>query len=108
MRIEEVREVVKITIEELLNENHLKDPYPEIKETVEHELRDFFNGGKSNRMGKVLNQLSDDKYIDLIFFHYRDGKTLEWLAGYYDKETRTISRNKKRLILEAYKLLQAI
>lgn len=108
MRIEEVREVVKITIEELRKENALKDPYPEIKECVESELKEFFTGSSNNRMGKVLNQLSDDEYIDLIFLQYRDYKTLEFIAGYYDRDVRTIKRNKRRLIEAMYRLLQAI
>ena len=105
MRIEEIREIVRITIEELLNANALTDSYPRVRQIVEHELRTFFSG-ECNRIGKILNRLSDDKYIDIIFLYYRDNKTLEFIAEYFDRDVTTVSRNKKRLILAIYTLLQ--
>lgn len=106
MRVEEIREIVKMTIEELLNDNALTDPFPRIKQIVEHELSLFFNSNGKTKVGSVLNQLSDDEYIDLIFLYYRDNKTLEFIAEYFDRDITTISRNKRRLILAIYNLLK--
>ena len=107
MNREEIREVVRITIDELMSANAVNDPYPIIKRDVEKKLRDYFNSNKNGTgIGYVLNQLSDDDYIDLIYLQYRDNKTLEFVAEYYDRDVTTISRNKKRLILEIYKQLQ--
>lgn len=107
MRVEEIREVVKITLEELLNANALSDPFPRIKQIVEHKLRLFFNTNKDGtNIGYVLNQLSDDEYIDIIFLYYRDNKTLDFIAEYFDRDITTISRNKKRLILSIYTMLK--
>lgn len=106
MRVEEIREVVKITIEELLDANALSDPFPRIKQIVEHELSLFFNSSSRSKIGSILNQLSDDEYIDIIFLYYRDNKTLDFIAEYFDRDVTTISRNKKRLILSIYTMLK--
>lgn len=109
MRVEEIRETVKMTIEELLNDNALTDPFPRIKRIVEHKLRLFFNTNKDGtNIGYVLNQLLDDEYIDIIFLYYRDNKTLDFIAEYFDRDITTISRNKKRLILSIYTMLKEI
>ena len=110
MKAEEVREIVKMTIDELLSANilSLNIAYPKIKEIVESELTSFFNGGKSQHISKILNQLYDDEYIDVIFLYYRNNKTLEWIAEYMDKDVSTITRNRKRLITEIYNLLSEV
>ena len=107
MTSEQIREIVKITIEELTDKKLLKsDNYSNILKKVELALDHFFNNvGDAKKVGYALNQLSDDPYIDIIFLQYRDDKTLEWIAEYYDKDISTIKRNKKRLILSIYELL---
>lgn len=107
MTPEQIREVVKMTLDELTQRKLIKDEYPVILGVVEKKLKEFFTvygGGKG--VAHVLNQLSDDSYIDIIFLQYRDGKTLEWIAEYMDVEVRTIMRNKKRLIYKIYELLE--
>ena len=107
MTPEQIREVVKMTLDELTQRKLIKDEYPVILKAVEKKLQAFFNdSGNGKGVGSVLNQLSDDNYIDIIFLQYRDGKTLEWIAEYMDVEVRTIMRNKKRLIIKFYELLE--
>lgn len=107
MTPEQVREVVRITLDELSNRKRIKDDYPVILKAVERKLKDFFNNrGDGNGISYTLNVLSDDPYIDIIYLHYRDGRTLEWIAEYYDKEVSTIKRNKKRLIYKIHELLE--
>lgn len=106
MRVDEIREIVKLTIDELLN-GDTDDTYQKAKIIVEYELKSFFNSdSNNNNVGKILNHLMEDDYIDIIFLYYRDGKTLEFIADYYNKDTTTIIRNRKRLIMEIYKLMQ--
>lgn len=108
MTPEQIREVVKITIEELTQRKLLelnKISYSHILEAVENEINKFFKGYKT-RIGSILNRLSDDAYIDIIFLQYRDGKTIEWIAEYMDKDESTIKRNKKRLIMAIYEQLE--
>lgn len=107
MTPEQIREVVKMTIDELTQRKLIKDEYPVILKTVENKLHEFFTVyGGGQGVAHALNQLSDDPYIDIIFLQYRDGKTIEWIAEYMEVEVRTILRNKKRLIIKIYELLE--
>lgn len=107
MTPEQIREVVKMTLDELTQRKLIQDDYPLILGVVESKLKDFFNVyGGGQGVAHALNQLSDDRYLDIIFLQYRDGKTLEWIAEYMDVEVRTILRNKKRLIMRIYELLE--
>lgn len=107
MTPEQIREIVKITLDELTARKLIKDDYQYILKVVEKKLKAFFNDkGDSNGVSHALNQLTDDDYLDIIFLQYRDGKTVEWVAEYMDVEVRTIMRNKKRLINRIYELLE--
>lgn len=107
MTPEQIREVVKMTLDELTQRKLIKDDYQNILTAVERKLTQFFNNrGDGNGISYTLKVLSDDPYIDLIYLHYRDGKTLEWIAEYYEKEVSTIKRNKKRLIIKIHELLE--
>ncbi len=107
MTPEQIREVVKMTLDELSQRKLIKNDYSVILSEVERKLKLFFNNkGDAYNISYALNQLIDDSYIDIIFLQYRDGKTIEWIAEYMNKEVRTIMRNKKRLILKIYELLE--
>ena len=107
MTPEQIREVVKITLDELTQRKVIKDDYSVILSVVESKLTAFFtNNGDSSGVGYALNQLSDDIYIDIIFLQYRDGKTLEWIAEYMGVDVSTIKRNKKRMIMAIYDLIR--
>ena len=87
------RSTVKITLDELALKNMLSDPYPIILKEVEKEPRSNFMK-KSKKVLPALCELSDDKYIEIIYFQYRDGKTLEWIAEYFDVSVRAVKYNK--------------
>lgn len=108
MTPEQVREIVNITIDELLKRKVLDiEKYQNILRAVEVNLYSYFDGTNKNciKFSHLLNSISDDPYIDIIYLQYRDGKTLEWIAEYFNKDVSTIKRNKKRIILDIYKLL---
>lgn len=102
---EQIREIVRITLDELTVRKQL-NTYSSILQVVGARLDRFFKGAKDSKLSSVLNQLSDDPYIDIIFFQFRDGKTLEWIAEYMERDDRTIKRNKKRLIISLYERLE--
>lgn len=109
MTPEQIREVVKITLDELTQRKLLelnKINYSYILETVENEINNFLKGYKT-QIPYILNHLSDDPYIDIIFLQYRDCKTLEWIAEYMGVDVSTIKRNKKRLIMIIYDQLSS-
>lgn len=104
----EVREIVKITIDELTQRKLIKtDNYQTILQVVEPKLYDYFNGkGEGNGVSGVLYRFMDDDYIDIIYLIYREGKTLEWIAEFLGVDVSTVKRNKKRLITKIYELLE--
>lgn len=107
MTPEQIREIVKITVDELTARKVVKpENYQEILRAVSKKLYAFFNNkGDGSNIGYVLRQLSDDIYIDVIFLQYRDKKTLEFIAEGMSKDISTIKRNKKRLILQIHEML---
>ena len=107
MTPEQIREIVKITLDELTSRKLIKDDYQCILKVVEKKLKAFFdNKGDDKGVSHALTQLSDDTYIDVIFLQYRDDKTVDWIAEAMDVEVRTIMRNKKRLVKRIYELLE--
>lgn len=111
MTPEQVREVVRMTIDEFTQRKLLtNDSYQPILKIVEKNLYGYFDGTAKNciNISHKLNSLSDDPYIDIIYLLYRDCKTLEWIAEYYDVSVITIKRNKKRLIYKIHELLEEL
>lgn len=102
----EVREIVRMTVDEVLDRKVFKvDSYQYMLGVVVEKLNRFFND-KDNNAAHALRELSYDPYIDIIYLQYRDGKTLEWIAEYMEKDVSTVKRNKKRLIKKLYELLE--
>lgn len=110
MTPEQIREVVNMTLDELERRkliNFNKINYSAMLQVVDKYLYNFFSSRRDcANTGHILNQLSDDPYIDIIFLQYRDAKTLEWIAEYMGVDVSTIKRNKKRLISKIYELLE--
>lgn len=109
MTPEQIREVVKITLDELKQRELIKDEYNYTLKDTERKLKSFFNNrDKGTNIGYALRQLSDDPYIDVILCQYRDGMTLERIAEALDKDVSTIKRNKKRLILAINNIMEEL
>lgn len=107
MTPDQVREIVKMTLDELTARKLIKDDYQSILGVVEGKLKAFFNNkGNGSNVGYALRTLMDDEYIDVILLQYRDGKTLEWIADFMEVDVSTIKRNKKRLIYRINELLE--
>ena len=103
MNVDEVRTIIRLTLDELEQRHLLKpDNYEYMLEVVGARLLTFFSGIKDSKLSKALSRLSDDTYVDIIFLQYRDGRTLEWIAEYLDVDVSTVKRNKKRLIQKLY------
>lgn len=104
MTPEQIREIVKITLDELQQRKQYKPVnYSYILQVMDKRLYDFFSSRSSDsNIASVLRQLSDDEYVDIIYLQYRDHKTMEWIAEYFERDLSTIKRNKKRLITKIY------
>ena len=104
MTPEQIREIVKITLDELQQRKQYRPVnYSYMLQVMDKRLYEFFDRGSSScNIASVLRQLSDDEYIDIIYLQYRDNKTMEWIAEYFERDLSTIKRNKKRLITKIY------
>lgn len=106
---EQIREIVRVTIDEIIDRKlmEIKEvKYSVILQAVEKRLTKFFTTtNKDKSLSYALRSLSDDEYVDIIYLQYRDHKTLEWIAEYLNREVCTIKRNKKRLIIKMYEML---
>lgn len=110
MTPEEVKGVVSITLDELIARKLINpEKYQYMLQIVDKQLYSFFsNKGDGTNIKYALRQVSDDPYIDIIYLQYRDRKTQECIAEYMDKDVRTVKRNKKRLIIQIYNLLESL
>lgn len=110
MTPEEIKEVVSITLDELIARKLINpEKYQYMLQVVDKQLYAFFNNkGDSTNVRYALRQVSDDPYIDVIYLQYRERKTLERIAEYMGKDTSTVKRNKKRLIIQIYNLLESL
>ena len=107
MTPEQIREIVKITLDELTQRKLIKNDYQNILKVVEKRLKDFFNHkDNTKKIGYIFRQLSDDQYLDVIYYQYRDHRTLEYIAEALEKDVSTIKRNKRRLIMSIYERLE--
>lgn len=103
MTTEQIREIVKLTVEELINKKVVRlDNYDYVLEYTSRQLTEYFNNCDRPKVKSALKLISDDFYADIIYLQYRDRKTIEWIAEYFNKDTSTILRNKKRLIYKIY------
>lgn len=106
MKEQEIREIVGITIEELLKRHALKEPYERIKGTVEARLKRYYQDGDADEgISYALSKLQDDEYIDIFYLQYGNNAALEQIAEIMKRDVSTITRNKKRLIIEIYDLI---
>lgn len=108
MTPEQIRAIVKATIEELLKSRYIRvDSYQLILDSLEPKLYGFFKDGKSYKeVARPLKLLASDPYIKVIYLIYRNRKTLEEIAETLNKDVSTIKRNKKRLLYKIFELLE--
>lgn len=104
----EVQEIILMTLQELMRQDMLKDRYSVIIKKLDPVVKEYFSKKNNKKIEYFLRNNSDDPYIDVIYLQYRDGKTIEWIADYMDKDESTIKRNKKRLITALYEQLDEL
>lgn len=96
---------VAATISELKRNGMLRDRYSVLLKDTEPVLREYFAKKNNKEIESFLITHSDDPYIDILYLHYRDNVTIERIAECLEKDVSTIKRNKKRLIMSIYDLI---
>lgn len=106
MEKDEVQRIVLMTIRELKRSGMLKDEYTVVLKEVEPVIKEYFQKRNNKKLDFFLSEHSDDPYIDIIYLHYRDNITIDRIAECLVKDVSTIKRNKKRLIMSIYNMLE--
>ena len=101
-----MKAVVRATIKELKKSGMLRDPDDLILEDMSERLRRFFRGDTDIELGKALQEISGDYYFEIIPLHYKNGMTIDAIADYMRADRSTIIRNKKRLVLGIYRIME--
>lgn len=104
---QEIKEIIEMTVKELKNQHMLKETVDAIYIDVSERLTKYFRSGETDMKIKLmLEELKDDLYIDILYFYYRDNMTIERIAEELEVDVSTVTRNKKRLCLSLYNLLE--
>ena len=96
-----VKQIVRETLRELIDSEMLEEPYKLIERIVEKELEAFFKQ-ENKKMYPVLQKMSNDPYIDIIYGRYRDDMSMSEIAEQLEIDKTTAYRHKKRLIVQIY------
>ena len=104
MNESEVRQVVMMTVQELKQQNMLRDADSIAYKEISKKLEDFFAPYTTRppELAKIIDQLKNDRYFHILWMFYRDHRSVEEIAESLDVDVRTVTRNKKRLCLAIY------
>lgn len=99
----ELKEIFAEVISEMVVKGLMRD-FEEIAVAESSEmLGRYYSGEVSLCVSDAIKKARKDKYGAIIPMYFRDKKTVEQIAEFYNVEPSTISRNKKRLCLTIYK-----
>lgn len=101
-----IKEVVKATISELKRSGMLKSNDAIAYAEMSSSLRAYYRAEKPQMIIAALKQIESDPYYEIIPLYYKHGYSHEKIAEILNVETSTITRNKKRLCLLLYNLIQ--
>lgn len=97
---------IKKTVRELKKQGVINtDDSAGYAEAVARLKAYYKNDLQDDEITGALEKLSNDRYIDIIPLYFYSKNTIEHIASLYDVEISTITRNKKRLCMEIYKLI---
>lgn len=103
----EISEIVDIVIKGLKKNHLLKNTSNAVYEDVSDQLFTFYKTGENNVvLRNALENFKDDAYIDIIPMYYKEGYTIESIAEIMNVDISTIVRNKKRICMSLYLLLE--
>lgn len=107
----EIREIVEDTVRETVREMKksglLKRADDVAYSEISARLYDFFKEPERDpEMAAALETISGDYYAQSLRDYYEDHLSLDIIAVAYHCDLTTIKRNKKRLCLQLYKILQ--
>lgn len=107
MEREEIKLIVKETIEELKRSGILRSYNELAYAEVTSVLTAYYEGGESDTaVTEAIKGIEGDTYYKIIPLYFSYGYTIERIAEVFGVEISTITRNKKRLCLAIYNSIQ--
>lgn len=105
MNENEIREIVSMTLDDLLDRELIKKDDVINYQFMSAKLKEYYRTGKKNKIiTAALEKIKDDIYFRIIPEYYQQGHTLIWIAVDAGCDRVTVARNKKRLVLQLYDL----
>lgn len=104
---EKIRSIVKSTVREMMKTGMLKRADDVAYSETSSRLFEYFRAPeRDHQLEAALDKIRDDYYYSIIPNYYGKSYTIDQLAEMYECEISTITRNKKRLCLKLYLMLQ--
>lgn len=102
-----IAETVRETVREMKHSGLLKRADDVAYSEISNRLYQYYEDRENDpEMGAALEKIRGDYYAGVLEMYYRQKLALDWIAESYHCELTTISRNKKRLCLRLFQLLQ--
>lgn len=105
MTEEEIKKIVRMTVKAMKKEGMTKNFSEVMYREMARRLYSHFNEEYSDEVAKALNEVQKDMYFSIIPLYYGKRMTHEQIAEKMSVEVSTITRNKKRLCIEIYRLM---
>lgn len=111
MKKEDARQIAREVVSELRQQGFLAGDdnaaYSRTGDLLKRYFADKASLDDETRLkvAEALRSVRADAYYELLMMYYGDGVTLERLAEYYDRDVATVSRNKRRLVIEISRAL---
>ena len=103
---ETVKEIVKTTVRELRKNGLLKRGDDVAYSEISERLFEYYqNPERDSEMAEALERIKSDYYFEIIPKYYSEKYTIDWIAEEFQCEISTVTRNKKRLCLRLFNML---
>ena len=104
----EIKKIVNVTVNQLLKDNMLKYSDSVIYDKMSESLRGYYSEGSNELLRLALDIVRTDPYYELLELYYRDNMTLEQIAEARYLDISTVVRNKKRLCIKLFEIMESL
>lgn len=103
----DIKKVFEICVNEMKRNHLLRKENDAVYCDVSERLYKYYKSGENDiEIKTALKDFKDDIYIHIIPLYYKDKYTIEKIAEMLNVDVSTVVRNKKRLCLSIYLLLE--
>lgn len=103
----ELKKIMRDFVVELKRGHMLRNESDAIYNDVSERLYKYYRDGERDQNIKnILKDMDGDIYINIIPLYYKNTYTIEKIAEMLDVDVSTVVRNKKRICLSIYTMLE--